>query len=76
MSLPGTLIKVPGANPAVQRRLLQQSWLQHIANNLICYSGLIWILASLNLAVGSIKRLPGGKLPGMDSTRWPVGGRH
>lgn len=54
-----TLIKVPGANPAMQLRVLQQSWLQRIANNLICYSGLIWILASLNLAVGSIKRSPG-----------------
>lgn len=33
---------------------LQGSWLKHSAHNLICYPGLMWILASLNLAVGSV----------------------
>ena len=39
----------------MQLRVLQESWLQYMATNLICCPGSTWILASLNLAVGSIK---------------------
>lgn len=55
MCFPRTLSTVPGANLAMQLRVLQQSGLQCIATNLICSPGSIWILASLNLAVGSIE---------------------
>lgn len=76
MGVPRAPSKVPGANPAMQLRFLQPSRLRHIATNLICYPASIWILASLDFAVGSIKRSHGWVVKrrpsGMDSTRFQL----